>query len=104
LGVSARAKALGNLFTNDELTGSLGFAKSLTVGVDGYELYATNVGYDHTIDCVVSAAAYADNLNIDATFQAIIMFKCHGFFPPNFLQIIIFGIVALLEGTNLHSI
>ena len=104
LGVSTRAKALGNFFTNDELTGSLGFAQSLTVGVDRYELYAANVGCDHTVDCVVSAAAYADNLNIDATFQGIIMFKCHGFSSSELLQIIILGFVPFNEGTNLHSI
>lgn len=75
--VGACAKALGHLFTDDQLVGCLIFIQCLTVGVDGNEFHTADVGRDHTVDCVITAAANANYLYTNAAFMAVITFKNH---------------------------
>ena len=86
LGLSARASTAGELFTDDELRGSVGMTESHSVGVDGDKFNALDVRRDHSVDSVISAAAYAYNLNIGAYFDGVIVFKnCHFVYPPIYI-------------------
>ncbi len=82
LRVGACAEAVGQLLTDGQFRGRIRLLEHLCIGVDGYELHTLDVGVDHTVDRVVSAAADADHLDIHAGRIAIVMFKSHIYFLP----------------------
>ena len=56
----------------------------MSVSVNGHEFDPTDVAADHSVDSIISAAAYADDLNVHVTFIGIIMFKSHFNILPKF--------------------
>ena len=81
-GVSACAKALGYLITDNHLLECERILKCLSVGIDSNKINTANVRGDHTVNCVVTAAAYANYLYTNAALAAIIMHETHFFIPP----------------------
>src|SRR5438067_5459041 len=61
--VGARAKALRDLVSDAELVGSVGQEEGLRIRVHRNELDAEELGPDHSIHGVRTAAAYTDDLN-----------------------------------------
>ena len=105
LGIGTGTEALGQLLTNDELGGRIGMMKGLTVRVDGYELYALDVGIDHTVDRIITAATDTDHFNVYAGFISIIVFKGHCFFLPILFDKSLYsigGICSALTAGTLH--
>ena len=68
VGVGTRTATVGELCADGDLGVGTGSGKNLTVRVDGDEFNTADVGRDHAIDCVVSAAADTDDLDVDFVF------------------------------------
>ena len=77
LRVRTCALTSGNLIADDYLLSCARAVKHLAVGVDRYKFNATNVGGDHAVNCVVSAAAYTNNLYRNATIIYLLKIKFH---------------------------
>ena len=91
--VCACAEALRDLLADHKLIGCLRLAERLTVSIHGYEADPLDVCGDHAVHGIVSAAADTDNLDIHTALEAIVVFKGHVFFLPDFC----FSHPALLE-------
>ena len=63
LGVGAAAEALGEVGTELQNGARAGFLERLRVGVGVDELHAVDVGADHVVDGIATAAAHADHLD-----------------------------------------
>ena len=74
LGVCACALSASDLISDNQLFCCAGCVQSHAVGVDRDELNASDISRNHTVNSVVSAAAYTDDLN--AYSAVVYLFKC----------------------------
>ena len=63
LGNGAGAEAFGQLFADLDFNLGVGLAQGLSVGIHGNEFNPAQTGIHHPVDCVVAAAAAADDLD-----------------------------------------
>ena len=68
---------LGDLLTDRNLVLCAGAGQGLLVRVDGDEIHAADIGRNHAVDSVVSAAADTNHFNIYTGFKVIIKFEWH---------------------------
>ena len=77
LGVGTCALTFGDLLADDEFFSRAGGVQHLAVRVDGDKLDAADIGRDHAVDRVVSAAADTDDFYINAIFKYRFKIKFH---------------------------
>ena len=77
LGVGAGALAMGQLLADLDLIVGAGHVQRLLVRIDGHKIHALGAGFHHSVHHVVSAAADADDLNIDYGIGTGLQPKCH---------------------------
>ena len=77
VGNGTRALALGDLLTDDQFLCGAGSIQRLIICIDGDEFHTADVGGDHTVDRVVSAATDSDDFYIDAAFVYWLKIEFH---------------------------
>ena len=82
LRVRTRALPLGQLFTDLDLGAGLRKVQRLHIRVDRNELHALHAAFDHAVNRVAAATAYADYFNVYHTIQALFKLKTHCCHPP----------------------
>ena len=77
LGVGACALAAGELLADLDLIACRRRIQRLLICVHGHKIDALDAVFDHAIDYIIAAAAYADDLDADDVFHSRIHCKCH---------------------------
>src|SRR5690606_29179037 len=71
--VGASAQAASKFASYVEFDVGITHKQSLSIGVNGDELYALETDFDHSIDCVYTATADSDDFND----REVILWSCH---------------------------
>ena len=63
----------GNFFSDDQFGAGIGRAKSLRIGIDGNKFDTADIGSDHAVYRIVSAATHTDDFDVDTASEQIIV-------------------------------
>ena len=80
--VCARALTLCQLFANLDLGAGLRIVQRLHIRVDRNKLNTLHTTFDHAVDRVAAATAYADYFNVHYIIQALFKLETHYCHPP----------------------
>ena len=76
-GIRTAAQTLGQLGADLQLGIGLIVAQCLSIGIDGDEVHALDIGIDHVIDGISAAAADTDHLYCSIVYTLVIQFEFH---------------------------